>query len=98
MMDKEFDSNVKKECIICYYDLYLSAVSCSCSPERYACLEHSKQVCSCPWSSRIFLFRHTIDELNLLIDALEGKRNALYKWANENRDLFSNVTTSNGVI
>lgn len=99
MMDKDFNSNVKKECIICYYDLYLSAVACSCSPERYACLEHSKQVCSCPWSSRIFLFRHTIDELNLLIDALEGKHNALHKWANENRDLFSNVaTTSNGVI
>ncbi|KAJ9543372.1 hypothetical protein OSB04_023079 [Centaurea solstitialis] len=90
MMDKEFGSIIKKECIVCYYDLYLSATSCLCSPERYTCLEHSKQLCSCPWSSRIFLFRYNIDELKLLIEALEGQLNALYRWAKENPELFFN--------
>ncbi|XP_024973658.1 putative lysine-specific demethylase JMJ16 isoform X1 [Cynara cardunculus var. scolymus] len=90
MMEKEFGSTVKKECIVCYYDLYLSATACLCSLDRYTCLEHSKQLCSCPWSSRMFLFRYNIDELNLLIEALEGKLNALYRWAEENREIFSN--------
>ncbi|XP_071718107.1 putative lysine-specific demethylase JMJ16 [Rutidosis leptorrhynchoides] len=90
IMDKHFCSLVKKECVVCYYDLYLSAASCSCCPERNTCLEHSKQLCLCPWSSRIFMFRYTMDELNLLVNALEGKLNALFRWAQENRQLFVN--------
>lgn len=72
-MEEDFGCSVKKECIVCFYDLYLSAAGCSCSPDKYSCLEHSKQLCMCPWSSRFFLFRHDISELNLLINTLEGK-------------------------
>ncbi|KAI3514574.1 hypothetical protein L1887_13109 [Cichorium endivia] len=75
MMEEGISSLVKRECIVCFSDLYLSAVGCTCSPEKYSCLEHSKQLCTCPWSSRFFLLRHHIHELNLLIEALEGKVN-----------------------
>ncbi|KAI3801081.1 hypothetical protein L1987_29182 [Smallanthus sonchifolius] len=72
-MEEDFGCTVKRECIVCFYDLYLSAAGCPCSPDKYSCLEHSKQICTCPWSSRFFLFRYDIAELNLLIDTLEGK-------------------------
>nr|GEV39340.1 putative lysine-specific demethylase JMJ16 [Tanacetum cinerariifolium] len=74
-MEEDFGCSVKRECFLCFSDLYLSAAGCSCSPEKYSCLEHSKQICTCPWSSRFFLFRSSIGELNLLIDALNGKVN-----------------------
>ncbi|KAF5810523.1 putative transcription factor & chromatin remodeling JUMONJI family [Helianthus annuus] len=74
-MEEGFGCSVKRECGVCFYDLYLSAAGCACSPDKYSCLEHSKQICTCPWSSRFFLFRYEISELNLLIDTLEGKVN-----------------------
>ncbi|KAG8389201.1 hypothetical protein BUALT_Bualt02G0204300 [Buddleja alternifolia] len=77
----EFDIATKRECSICLYDLYLSVVYCSCSPNRYSCLRHAKQLCSCTWGSRYFLFRYSITELNILIEALEGNLKAIHSWA-----------------
>ncbi|KAL6631367.1 hypothetical protein ACP70R_028217 [Stipagrostis hirtigluma subsp. patula] len=78
-MDAEFDST-DRECALCYYDLHLSASGCSCSPEKYACLVHAKQLCSCDWDKRFFLFRYDVNELNILADALGGKLSAIHRW------------------
>nr|ATB18052.1 histone demethylase 3 [Lonicera japonica] len=94
-MDHNFDFKLKRECVICQYDLHLSAAVCPCSPNRYSCLNHAKQLCSCPWSARFFLFRYKITDLNVLVEALEGKLSAVYKWAKENIGLafHSHVST-----
>ncbi|CAN6245682.1 unnamed protein product [Urochloa humidicola] len=78
-IDPEFDST-DRDCAFCYYDLHLSACGCPCSPEKYACLVHAKQLCSCEWSKRFFLFRYDISELNILADALGGKLSAIHRW------------------
>lgn len=83
-MEKVFDSTIKRECIVCLYDLHLSAASCPCSPGRYSCLQHAKQLCSCAWSGRVFYYRYKIGDLHLLVEALEGRSSAVYKWAREN--------------
>ena len=81
-MESNFDATNERECSICFFDLHLSAAGChQCSPDRYACLNHAKQFCSCAWSSKFFLFRYDIDELNILLEALEGKLSAVYRWA-----------------
>lgn len=78
-MDVEFDST-DRECALCYYDLHLSASGCPCSPEKYTCLVHTKQLCSCDWDKRYFLFRYDVSELNMLADALGGKLSAIHRW------------------
>ncbi|CAN6208876.1 unnamed protein product [Urochloa humidicola] len=78
-MDAEFDST-DRECALCYYDLHLSASGCPCSPEKYACLVHAKQLCSCDSDRRFFLFRYDVNELNILADALGGKLSAIHRW------------------
>ncbi|CAN6279662.1 unnamed protein product [Urochloa humidicola] len=78
-IDAKFDS-ADRECAFCYYDLHLSASGCPCSPEKYTCLVHAKQLCSCDWSKRFFLFRYDINELNILADALGGKLSAIHRW------------------
>ncbi|KAH9608866.1 hypothetical protein KSS87_002355 [Heliosperma pusillum] len=84
-MDKSFDaSGHKKECSFCYYDLYLSAAICSCNPNKYSCLLHAKLLCSCPWIEKLFLFRYQIDELSLLLEAVEGKIASLRDWRRNN--------------
>ncbi|KAF3436140.1 hypothetical protein FNV43_RR23232 [Rhamnella rubrinervis] len=93
-MDKHFDTTIKRECSICLFDLHMSAAGCPCSADRYSCLNHAKQLCSCPWSQKYFLFRHEISELNLLLEALGGKLSSMYKWAREylGLSLSSNVS------
>lgn len=84
--DALFDAN-DRECAICHYDLYLSAAGCPCSPDKFACLIHAKQLCSCDWSTRFFLFRYDISELNVLVDALGGKLSAVHRWGISNLGL-----------
>ncbi|KAI3915667.1 hypothetical protein MKX01_015492 [Papaver californicum] len=80
-MDVDFDATYERECFICLYDLHFSAVSCPCTAEKFACLNHAKQLCSCAWSDKIFLFRYEISELNVLVEALLGKLSSVYRWA-----------------
>ncbi|XP_021863621.1 putative lysine-specific demethylase JMJ16 isoform X1 [Spinacia oleracea] len=80
-MENSFDATTERECSICFFDLHLSAAGCRCSPDRFACLNHAKQLCSCAWDGKFFLFRYDVSELNLLADALEGKLSAIYRWA-----------------
>ncbi|XP_038898268.1 putative lysine-specific demethylase JMJ16 isoform X2 [Benincasa hispida] len=81
------DAVRKYKCSICLCDLHLSAAGCSCSADRYSCLIHAKQLCSCAWSNKFFVVRYKMDNLNLLLEALEGKLSAVYKWAKENLGL-----------
>nr|GLL30743.1 putative lysine-specific demethylase JMJ16 isoform X1 [Ipomoea trifida] len=83
VMEKDFDANTKRECVICYYDLHLSAVGCECSPGRYTCLRHAKLLCSCAWSSRFLLYRYEMSELKTMVEALEGKLSAVHRWGKE---------------
>ncbi|KAL5711842.1 hypothetical protein ACHQM5_014076 [Ranunculus cassubicifolius] len=80
-MDNDFDAVMERECVVCLYNLHLSAVVCRCCPDRFACLYHAKQLCECPLSEKTFLYRYTISDLNVLVEALEGKLSAIYKWA-----------------
>ncbi|KAJ6292016.1 hypothetical protein OIU76_024000 [Salix suchowensis] len=76
-MESDFDATSERECSVCLFDLHLSAVGCRCSPEKYACLNHAKQLCSCVSGAKFFLFRYDISELNILVEALEGKLSAV---------------------
>ncbi|VFQ99363.1 unnamed protein product [Cuscuta campestris] len=87
-MESTFDATCERECSICFFDLHLSAAGChNCSPKKYACLNHAKQLCSCPDASRFFLFRYNITELNLLVEALVGKLSSIYRWARQDLGL-----------
>ncbi|KAF3451197.1 hypothetical protein FNV43_RR07290 [Rhamnella rubrinervis] len=80
-MERDFDVNDERECFSCFYDLHLSASSCKCSPNRFACLKHENHFCSCEIDNRYVLLRYTIGELNILVEALEGGLEALKTWA-----------------
>ncbi|WOL18229.1 lysine-specific demethylase 5B [Canna indica] len=54
-------------CIICQQYLYLSAITCSCRPSTFVCLEHWKHLCECKPDKHHLLYRHTLAELGDLI-------------------------------
>lgn len=82
-MNSDFDLYKERECFSCFYDLHLSAVGCECSPDRYSCLKHANLFCSCRMEKRFVLLRYTINDLNKLIEALEGDPTAIELWANK---------------
>ncbi|CAJ2632967.1 unnamed protein product [Trifolium pratense] len=86
-MKENFDASCRRECSICLRDLFLSAVGCSCTDDKFACLDHVKQLCSCPWSYKILFYCYEISELEVLHQALDGKLSAVYKWAKEDLGL-----------
>jgi len=56
-----------KECDICKYDCYLSAVTCPCSPDKVVCLRHSDKLCKCDPSRRALLYRWKLADLDQLL-------------------------------
>lgn len=96
-MDRNFDATNERECFSCYYDLHLSAVGCECCSERFACLQHGKQICACPWNRKFFLYRYDITELDILVEALEGKLDSISRWVTMDLGLAlsSHITSPN---
>ncbi|XP_011659340.1 lysine-specific demethylase JMJ18 isoform X2 [Cucumis sativus] len=80
-MESEIDCKSERECYACFYDLYLSSTSCKCSPDRFSCLKHASNFCSCQVDDRSVLFRYSINELHTLVEALEGGLDAIKEWA-----------------
>ncbi|XP_008459113.1 lysine-specific demethylase JMJ18-like isoform X2 [Cucumis melo] len=80
-MESEIDCKSERECYACFYDLYLSSTSCKCSPDRFSCLKHASNFCSCQVDDRCVLFRYSINELHTLVKALEGGLDAIKEWA-----------------
>ncbi|KAE8794745.1 Lysine-specific demethylase 5A [Hordeum vulgare] len=85
-MGQDYDST-DRECFSCFYDLHLSAVSCHCSPNRFACLNHANLLCSCEMDRKFVLHRYSMEELNTLVAALEGDPAAVCQWKEYDVDL-----------
>lgn len=88
-MEKDFDVEKERECLICFYDLYLSAASCKCSPDQFSCLKHANQFCSCEIDNRFVLLRYSMTELNKLVDILEGQVDAANVWESDDLGFVS---------
>ncbi|XP_050430388.1 lysine-specific demethylase lid [Adelges cooleyi] len=76
----EFEQKVDdlRQCIVCNTTLYISAVSCSCDPNKLACLRHFKQLCGCPASSHTFKYRYTLDEFPPLLRKVKAQAEMAY--------------------
>ncbi|KAJ0975779.1 hypothetical protein J5N97_017744 [Dioscorea zingiberensis] len=62
-----------------------------CAVELYT---HANLLCSCDPARRFFLLRYHIDELNILVEALEGNLGAVQRWAEEDLGLALHSSSS----
>ncbi|GKB29566.1 lysine-specific demethylase JMJ18 [Tanacetum coccineum] len=99
-MEEDFDATNEKECVLCFYDLHMSAATCKCSSDRFTCLKHANDLCSCEPDQRSVYLRYTFDELTILVDSLEGDKVSLHKCATripvKDRDKFSYKQVNGG--
>ncbi|XP_024398635.1 putative lysine-specific demethylase JMJ16 isoform X2 [Physcomitrium patens] len=82
-MDSSYDSTDERECETCKYDLHLSAVGCVCCPDKFTCLLHGHLLCSCPWSKKTMFYRYDLEQLSLLLAAVEGRPGAVANWVKQ---------------
>lgn len=62
-------SSKHAQCVICRHALYLSAIFCeSCDSSRKVCLRHFHQLCGCEISAKRILFRHSITDLEEMVN------------------------------
>lgn len=76
----EFEHEVDdhRQCLICNTTLYISAVSCSCKPDKLACLRHFQQLCNCPAQMHVFKYRYTLDEFPPLLRKVKAIAEGTY--------------------
>ncbi|KAL0051456.1 hypothetical protein WJX82_007798 [Trebouxia sp. C0006] len=55
------------DCLICKCDMWLYAVVAPSCPGKAACTEHAQQL-GCPRSEQVLLYRHTLEELEQLVE------------------------------
>jgi C5HC2 zinc finger len=90
-MESIGNTSTERECFSCFYDLYFSSIRCQCNPSRFACLHHAELLCSCEPSKRVAYFRYDMEELTILLSALEGDLSAVKKWAEIDPDFSSGI-------
>lgn len=63
-----------RQCSVCMYDCYLSAVTCACkNNKQIVCLRHSKRLCSCDARKKVLLIRYTLSELDAMLSRYDQK-------------------------
>ncbi|VFQ97411.1 unnamed protein product [Cuscuta campestris] len=80
-MDTDYNLKDERECFECFYDLHLSAATCNCTLEKFACLTHADHICSCKPDNKTVFLRYSMDDFKKLVKALEGNADAIKMWA-----------------
>ncbi|KAK2189153.1 hypothetical protein NP493_114g03035 [Ridgeia piscesae] len=71
----------ERQCDVCKTTCFLSAVTCACSPNKLACVEHAAQLCNCPSSRHCLRYRYTLDELPAMLHRLKVRAESFDNWA-----------------
>lgn len=70
----------ERQCEFCKTTCFLSAVTCTCSQDKLACLRHYTSLCSCPPDHRTLRYRYTLDELPVMLHKLRIRADAFDTW------------------
>ncbi|XP_072553984.1 lysine-specific demethylase 5A [Paramormyrops kingsleyae] len=71
----------ERQCYKCKTTCFLSALTCSCSPERLVCLHHSADLCDCPLASKCLRYRYTLDEFPSMLHGVKSRAQSYDAWA-----------------
>ncbi|XP_051974150.1 lysine-specific demethylase 5A-like [Xyrauchen texanus] len=71
----------ERQCWRCKTTCFLSAVTCTCSPERLACLHHAAELCSCAASNKCLRYRYNQDEFPSMLYGVKSRAQSYDTWA-----------------
>lgn len=76
----EFKPDDERQCELCKTTCFLTAVTCKCSGNLFACLKHCRSLCECPAVDKTVKFRYTLDELLTMLKRLKLKSESFDEW------------------
>lgn len=71
----------ERQCRICKTTCFLSAVVCSCIPEKLVCLKHVAKLCDvCMDSQYVLRYRYTLEELTPMLSKVKLRADSFESW------------------
>uniref|UniRef100_A0A4W3GNJ7 Lysine-specific demethylase 5A n=1 Tax=Callorhinchus milii TaxID=7868 RepID=A0A4W3GNJ7_CALMI len=76
----------ERQCEKCKTTCFLSAITCTCDPNRLVCLHHVKDLCDCPVRNYCLRYRYTLEELPSLLYGVKSRAQTYDTWASKVRE------------
>uniref|UniRef100_A0A8C4QEE2 [histone H3]-trimethyl-L-lysine(4) demethylase n=1 Tax=Eptatretus burgeri TaxID=7764 RepID=A0A8C4QEE2_EPTBU len=70
----------ERQCDTCKTTCFISALTCSCSPNRLVCLTHAQHLCSCLPEKQCLRFRYALDEIPEMLLRLKEREDTCMSW------------------
>ncbi|XP_030643619.1 lysine-specific demethylase 5A isoform X2 [Chanos chanos] len=71
----------ERQCYRCKTTCFLSALTCSCSPERLVCLHHTAELCDCPLGNKCLRYRYDQEEFPAMLYGVKSRAQSYDTWA-----------------
>ncbi|XP_041935566.1 lysine-specific demethylase 5A isoform X2 [Alosa sapidissima] len=71
----------ERQCHQCKTTCFLSALTCSCSPDRLVCLHHTADLCDCPLGNKCLRYRYDLEELPSMLYGVKSRAQSYDTWA-----------------
>uniref|UniRef100_A0A8C5HVP3 [histone H3]-trimethyl-L-lysine(4) demethylase n=1 Tax=Gouania willdenowi TaxID=441366 RepID=A0A8C5HVP3_GOUWI len=71
----------ERQCYNCKTTCFLSALTCSCSPDRLVCLHHTAHLCDCPPGNKCLRYRYDLEEFPSMLYGVKTRAQSFDTWA-----------------
>ncbi|MEJ1279868.1 hypothetical protein NN561_010805 [Cricetulus griseus] len=79
----------ERQCSACRTTCFLSALTCSCNPERLVCLYHPTDLCSCPMQNKCLRYRYPLEDLPSLLYGVKVRAQSYDTWVSRVTEALS---------
>ncbi|XP_028910355.1 lysine-specific demethylase 5A isoform X2 [Ornithorhynchus anatinus] len=79
----------ERQCSACRTTCFLSALTCSCNPERLVCLYHPADLCPCPMQKKCLRYRYPLEDLPSLLYGVKVRAQSYDTWLNRVTEALS---------
>uniref|UniRef100_A0A672IUF3 [histone H3]-trimethyl-L-lysine(4) demethylase n=1 Tax=Salarias fasciatus TaxID=181472 RepID=A0A672IUF3_SALFA len=70
----------ERQCHKCKTTCFLSALTCSCSPDRLVCLHHAADLCDCPLGNKCLRYRYDLEEFPSMLYGVKTRAQSYDTW------------------
>uniref|UniRef100_A0A670JLC7 [histone H3]-trimethyl-L-lysine(4) demethylase n=1 Tax=Podarcis muralis TaxID=64176 RepID=A0A670JLC7_PODMU len=79
----------ERQCAACRTTCFLSALTCSCNPERLVCLYHPNDLCSCSMQKKCLRYRYPLEDFPSLLYGVKVRAQSYDTWVSRVTDALS---------
>uniref|UniRef100_A0A5F8G2F8 [histone H3]-trimethyl-L-lysine(4) demethylase n=1 Tax=Monodelphis domestica TaxID=13616 RepID=A0A5F8G2F8_MONDO len=79
----------ERQCSACRTTCFLSALTCSCNPDRLVCLYHPADLCPCPMQKKCLRYRYPLEDLPSLLYGVKVRAQSYDTWVSRVTEALS---------